>query len=69
VQRPKVLETTATGAAWLAGHRAGVYPAQREFAETWAVDSGFAPNMPSKERGQKTARWAAAVASTIGVQF
>jgi len=37
VDRPKVLETTALGAAWLAGSRAGVYPDQQGFADSWAA--------------------------------
>jgi glycerol kinase len=38
VDRPKVLETTALGVAWLTDMRAGIYPAQDEFAATWAVE-------------------------------
>ena len=45
VDRPKVLETTALGAAWLAGMRAGLYPGPAEFARTWALDRRFEPAM------------------------
>jgi glycerol kinase len=38
VDRPKVLETTALGAAWLAGMKSGVYPDQSEFSKNWALD-------------------------------
>ncbi|MFY0633042.1 MAG: glycerol kinase GlpK [Vannielia sp.] len=65
VDRPKVLETTAMGAAWLAGHRAGVYPDQAGFAETWALDRSFAPQMPEAEREEKYARWRRAVKATL----
>ncbi|MCO6381818.1 glycerol kinase GlpK [Oceanicola sp. 502str15] len=65
VDRPKVLETTAMGAAWLAGHRAGVYPDQVGFAETWALDRSFAPQMPEAEREEKYARWRRAVKATL----
>ena len=45
VDRPKVLETTALGAAWLAGMRAGLYPGPGEFARGWALDRRFEPAM------------------------
>ena len=44
VDRPKVLETTALGAAWLAGMRAGLYPGPAEFARSWALDRRFEPS-------------------------
>ena len=37
VDRPVVTETTALGAAWLAGMRAGIYPGKQGFAESWAL--------------------------------
>ena len=45
VDRPRILETTALGAAWLAGSRAGVWPKAREFARSWALDTRFMPEM------------------------
>ena len=65
VDRPKVLETTAMGAAWLAGQRAGIYPGQAEFAATWALERRFEPAMPDETRRAKYARWKRAVAATI----
>ncbi len=65
VDRPKVLETTAMGAAWLAGQRAGVYPDRDGFAKTWALDRSFAPEMAEAEREEKYARWKRAVAATL----
>ena len=41
VDRPKVLETTAMGAAWLAGMRIGVYPEQNEFSKSWSLEKRF----------------------------
>ncbi|MBN2906267.1 MAG: glycerol kinase GlpK [Rhodobacteraceae bacterium] len=67
VDRPDVLETTALGAAWLAGMRAGVYPGQDEFAKTWALQRRFEPAMTSELRDAKYARWQAAVAATQAV--
>lgn len=65
VDRPKVLETTAMGAAWLAGQYAGVYPGQTEFASTWALDRTFTPSMPDEIRARKYADWQRAIASTL----
>ncbi|HFQ15711.1 MAG TPA: glycerol kinase, partial [Rhodobacteraceae bacterium] len=45
VDRPEVLETTALGAAWLAGMQVGLYPEAGEFAESWALERRFSPEM------------------------
>ncbi|MDE9451955.1 glycerol kinase GlpK [Aliiroseovarius sp. Z3] len=65
VDRPEVLETTAMGAAWLAGQRAGVYPGQTEFARTWALEHQFTPAMEPEARDTKYAAWKRAVAATL----
>ena len=65
VDRPTVLETTALGAAWLAGSRAGVWPDQKGFAKTWARDTRFKPKMKSVERQRKLAGWKDAVSRTL----
>ncbi|MEM6465738.1 MAG: glycerol kinase GlpK [Pseudomonadota bacterium] len=65
VDRPEVLETTALGAAWLAGMKAGVCPDQAEFAKTWALDHRFEPQMPSENREARYAGWKDAVARTL----
>ena len=65
VDRPKVLETTALGAAWLAGMRAGLYPGPAEFARTWALDRRFEPAMPDERREAKYAGWRDAVRRTL----
>jgi len=67
VDRPQVLETTAMGAAWLAGQRAGIYPGQAEFAQTWALERRFEPAMTEDTRAMKYAAWKRAVAATIAV--
>ena len=64
VDRPEVLETTAVGAAWVAGMRAGVYPQPEEFAQTWALERRFEPAMPAETREAKLAHWHSAVAGT-----
>ncbi|MBW4983633.1 glycerol kinase GlpK [Mameliella sp. CS4] len=63
VDRPRVLETTAQGAAWLAGQRAGVYPDMAGFAETWALDRRFEPQMAQDDRTRKYTAWKRAVAA------
>ena len=64
VDRPQVLETTAMGAAWLAGHQAGLYPDQDGFAKTWALDRSFNPAMSGYDRDVRYAAWKRAVAAT-----
>ena len=63
--RPKVLETTALGAAWLAGSRAGIYPDQQGFAESWARDCRFEPQMTDLERTDLYTGWKDAVRRTL----
>ena len=65
VDRPKVLETTALGAAWLAGMRAGVYPDQAAFAKDWALDRRFEPELGADERDRRYAAWKDAVRRTL----
>ncbi len=67
VDRPRVLETTALGAAWLAGMQAGVYPDQAGFAQSWALERRFEPTMDSADRDAKYARWKKAVTATLAV--
>ena len=65
VDRPRVLETTALGAAWLAGMRAGIYPDQAGFAATCALDRRFAPQMDDATRCARYAGWKDAVSRTL----
>lgn len=67
VDRPEVLESTATGAAWLAGMRAGVYPSMQDFAKSWARDRQFKPAMDRDTRDAKYAGWKKAVDATLSV--
>jgi glycerol kinase len=61
VDRPIIAETTALGAAWLAGSRAGIWPDQQGFAASWQLDKNFVPQMPPSERDCKVAGWDNAV--------
>ena len=65
VDRPTILETTARGAAWLAGQKAGVYPKMDEFAANWQIDRSFAPDMDDAVRDRRYAAWKRAVDATI----
>ena len=67
VDRPEVTETTALGAAWLAGMRVGLYPDADSFARGWALERRFAPAMDEDTRRDKYARWGRAVQATMGV--
>ncbi len=65
VDRPVVLETTALGAAWLAGSHAGAWPGRKAFAREWARDTRFKPKMSAADRQRKLAGWRDAVARTL----
>ena len=65
VDRPKVLETTALGVAWLAGMNVGALPGQDEFARQWALERQFQPTMSEGTRAEKYAAWQRAVQSTL----
>ena len=67
VDRPVMAETTALGAAWLAGMKAGIYPDKAGFAAKWALDRKFTPQMESEAREAAYARWQRAVQAVIGV--
>jgi glycerol kinase len=61
VDRPVVLETTALGAAYLAGLQAGLLPKPEVFAKTWKRQKRFVPKMDAEIRGLKLAGWVEAV--------
>ncbi|PZX51774.1 glycerol kinase [Cereibacter changlensis] len=67
VDRPQVRETTALGAAWLAGMRAGIYPGPEAFGKDWALERRFEPAMDEATRQAKYARWGRAVQATMAV--
>lgn len=67
VDRPTVLETTALGAAWLAGQKAGIYPQMEEFARNWALEKRFEPDMAEANRDARYDSWVKAVQATMSV--
>lgn len=65
VDRPQVTETTALGAAYLAGLGAGLLPGPEVFARQWNLARRFEPRMDAAERKARHARWRQAVEATI----
>ena len=65
VDRPKILETTALGAAWLAGMQVGALPDRDAFAKHWALDRDFTPAMSDELRQEKYGAWRRAVQCTL----
>jgi glycerol kinase len=65
VDRPMILETTALGAAYLAGLSAGVYPEPSKFADNWRLERRFKPAMGAATRERKLKGWARAVRGVL----
>jgi glycerol kinase len=61
VDRPRIKETTALGAAYLAGLWAGFFPEPDKFARAWQSERRFSPQMDQATRERKLAGWANAV--------
>jgi glycerol kinase len=66
VLRPRVQETTALGAAYLAGLAVGFWQSCEEIASLWQVDRRFEPQMRETERDQLYRGWQDAVNATMG---
>ncbi len=65
VLRPQVVETTALGAALLAGLGAGVYASTAEIGSIWQLDRAFEPRMSRDEAGTRMAQWERAVRQVL----
>jgi glycerol kinase len=68
VDRPVVMETTALGAAYLAGRAAGICPDLEGFATQWQLDRRFEPRMDFEARERKYSGWRDAVQRTLTCQ-
>ena len=66
VLRPRCVETTAMGAAYLAGLAVGYWPSLEDVRKNWAVDRQFTPAISQEERTERVQGWKKAVARTIG---
>jgi glycerol kinase len=65
VVRPQVVETTALGAAYLAGLACGVYRGLDELAAQWQVERRFHPTMPRDQAAERMAQWERAVRQAV----
>ncbi|MEL6939409.1 MAG: glycerol kinase GlpK [Cyanobacteria bacterium J06598_1] len=65
VVRPKVTETTALGAAYLAGLAVGYWANQQELVQLWQMERRFEPNMSAKKRETLRKGWKQAIAQTL----
>ncbi len=65
VLRPKVDETTALGAAYMAGLKIGVYKSLKDISKKWKVDKAFVPKMKSRNRLESLQGWSLAVKKTL----
>ena len=65
VVRPAVVETTALGAAYLAGLHTGLYSSLDELARQWRVDRTFVPTLSRERAADLMARWEQAVRQTV----
>ena len=65
VQRPKVAETTALGAAYLAGLAVGFWSNKEEVAEHWVIDRTFEPQMSADQREELHNEWKRAVERSL----
>jgi glycerol kinase len=66
VVRPRITETTALGAAYLAGLATGLWQNTTQIADQWTVDRRFTPTMSAQDRQAKLARWHQAVERSKG---
>jgi glycerol kinase len=65
VERPASIETTAWGAAYVAGLARGLYPEPEVLVEGWRPEHSFAPQMSDNEREERYAGWHRAVAGVL----
>ena len=65
VLRPKVQETTALGAAFMAGLQIGVYKSLKDISKNWRLDKNFTPKINSKERNNLVKGWSTAIEKTL----
>ena len=65
VLRPKVDETTALGAAFMAGLKIGVYKSLNDISKNWSLDKKFSPKMKTKDRRKLIFGWQKAIKRTL----
>lgn len=67
IDRPQNVESTATGAAWLAGHQSGLYPPMQTAKQDWQLARQFQPNMPKTNANRLYNNWQKAIKSTLAM--
>jgi glycerol kinase len=67
VERPASVETTAWGAAYVAGLQRGLCPPPAAMIGRWQAARAFAPEMPAAEREERYAGWQRAIAATLSL--
>ena len=65
VDRPRIDETTALGAAFMAGLKMGIFKSLYDISKTWKVDKKFYPKIKIKERTKLIEGWSQAVRKTL----
>ena len=65
IERPLCVETTALGAAYLAGLSAGVYSSIEEIKKNREIEKSFSPNISDEERNKKMSLWKKAVGRSL----
>lgn len=65
VDRPVITETTAVGAAYLAGYAVGLYPEPKDFMKSWRLEKRFSPRLDQEIRRKQIAGWRDAVSRTL----
>ena len=66
VQRPRCVETTAMGAAYLAGLAVGYWTSKEDVIKNWAINQVFTPTIGDEERAEKVTGWNKAVKYSYG---
>ena len=66
IHRPKIVETTALGAAYLAGLAVGYWGSKEDVIKNWAIDKVFTPAMDGEDREEKIKGWNKAVKCSFG---
>lgn len=65
VERPSIVETTALGAAYLAGLAVGFWENKENIKQNWCLEKSFSPNMSEEEREEKHKKWTKAVQKSL----
>ena len=65
VIRPKIQETTALGAAFIAGYQIGIYDSLKSISKKWKIDRSFTPKINKSNRSNLLKGWQQAIKRTL----